>query len=72
VKIISSEQYTKISYMDYGNQPGFINRDVDEQGKVIFIDAFPPNKDQIKRRWKRKGKLKRRDKDAEEFPKASI
>jgi hypothetical protein len=78
MKVLRTDSFIKMSFNqtnrgtpgDVGDQPGFVNRDNNEQGVTIFND--PDNSDTasaIKKMWKQKKKLR---KVKEEIPKASL
>jgi hypothetical protein len=65
MKILKTSNFVKVAkyFYDRGpsidDQPGFVNRDVNLQGRGIFVDEeTPDSKTDIIKRWKRKRKKK--------------
>ena len=67
MKIILTKAYEKLAYLSVDDQPNFVKRDRPDQGS-LFLDTTPDTKDSIKRKWKKK----KRRKQIEEMPKASL
>ena len=61
MKVIKTKEY-KLAYTSYDDQPNFIGRDTKNQGTTILTDPLPCSEDEIKDRWGRleKGKKRRR------------
>ena len=79
LKVIRTNSFVKMSFNqtnrgtpgDVGDQPGFVNRDRNQQGVSIFNDPDGNDTESgIKKLWKRKRKQKRKRK--EEMPKSSL
>ena len=76
MKVILSTELKKLSYThgpDIQDQPGFINRDKDQQGTTILLEdnACPESASEMKKRWKKKKKAPI-DTVEEEMPKESL
>jgi len=69
MKIIQTRAYIKLAYPSVDDQPGFVNRDVQDQGDAIFLDHAPKSEEQIKALWKKRRRNRRR---MEQMPQGSL
>jgi len=58
MKILKTHSFIKLAYTDYNTQPGSLPKQPDDLIPGILFKDKIESKDDIKKKWKRKGKQK--------------
>jgi len=56
MKKIQTKLFIKLSYGDYGDEPGYMKSPTG-QGASVLCDPFPASQKAIKNRWKKRRKV---------------
>lgn len=68
MRIIQTKEYIKRAYISVDDQPGYIHRDVLDQGDTILLDSSPESKEEIIKNWNRR----RRRRILDKMPQGSL